>query len=184
PEADSVLCSLPLTLSLIAGMGLDQNNIHMLTPSPCRLPLESSGVGRGDRAFAFEQRGLAFGSPAIAGERSVLLHHAMAWNHHGHRVGSAGSGHGAHGAGTSHGYSDLGVIAGLAARDVAKRIPHELLKGSPLNVERDLGGIEATTQQSAYLVRQRGQLMVVADQLGGTQLPPQFRLNLPLTLPQ
>src|SRR5215467_8434775 len=88
PETDSVLCSLPLTLRVMAGMGLDQNNTHMLTPSPRRLPLDSSGLGAG-RAFGFEQRGLAFGSPAITGERAVLLYHAMAGHDYGHRVGSA-----------------------------------------------------------------------------------------------
>lgn len=46
--------------------------------------------------LAFEQRQLAFHAPAIAGNRAIAAHHAVARNGDGDGIGSAGLSHGPH----------------------------------------------------------------------------------------
>src|SRR5262249_41729534 len=87
-------------------------------------------------------------------------------------------GNSAHGSGTSHGSGYLGIAASFATRNLAQSVPHDLLEGSPLNVERNLSRIEATAQKSAYLVRKRSQSIVIADQLGSAEFAAQVFLKL------
>ncbi len=65
--------------------------------------------------LAFEQRALALDAPAVARQRAIGAHHAVAGNRHRQRVGRAGAGHGARAAGDADARGQLGV-ADRAAR--------------------------------------------------------------------
>src|SRR5262249_39306588 len=85
-----------------------------------------------------EQGTLAFNSPAIAGERAVIPHDAVAGNSHRYCVGAAGLGHGAHSPGLADTASDLGIARCLADRDLAQHLPDALLEGRATHVERQV----------------------------------------------
>src|SRR5260221_14575094 len=88
--------------------------------------------------LTFEQRPLALDAPAVARERAVVAHDAVAGNGDGDRVGGAGVRHRAHGFRRADALRDLRVARRRAGRDLAQRLPDALLKGGAAHVERQV----------------------------------------------
>src|SRR5258706_226695 len=123
----SSLLIVDLPWSAVAGRLLVKDAIrHSSRPSPS-----------GSR-LTFEQRPLALDAPAVARERAVVAHDAVAGNGDRDRVGGAGVRHRAHGFRHADALRDLRVGRSRAGRDLAQRLPDALLKGGSAHVERQI----------------------------------------------
>src|SRR5258707_7780949 len=88
--------------------------------------------------FTLEQGALALDAPAVARERAVVAHDAVAGNGDGDRVGGAGVRYRAHGFRHADALRDLRVGHRRPRRNLAQRLPDALLKGGAAHVERQV----------------------------------------------
>ena len=130
------------------------------------------------RALFFQQRALAFHSPAITGQCPVVAHDAMARNRYGQRVRGTRSGDGPYRFRRADTFRDLGVARGLARRDFAQRLPYELLKRSAPYVEREIQAYARRFDKADYLGDESFEFAIVADQSGAREAVLQITREL------
>ena len=87
------------------------------------------------RFFRLQHLPFALHAPAIAGQRTVGAHHAMARHHQRHAIDRAGASHGARCVRIAHLPRQLAVRARLAARNLPQRLPHAKLKNGPAQIQ-------------------------------------------------
>ena len=91
---------------------------------------------------------LARDAPAIAGQIAVLAHHAMARQHHRHRIVRAGRPDRPDGVGVADPSGHLGVALGRAVRDVGQALDELLVAGRRAEVAEDPGAKAPRRQRS------------------------------------
>ena len=124
--------------------------------------------------LSIQQRRLPLHSPAISSQAAVLLHHAMAWHHHGNRIRATSIRHGAHRFGPPDRLRQLGVAPRLAGRYALQLFPHHLLKRGSAQVERNIQRRGRSFQQLFYLACHRLQSCVVAFDLRRLEIMLEF----------
>ena len=111
-----------------------------------------------------EQRALALDAPAIAGERAVGAHHAMAWDRDRDRVRRARLGDRAHGLRPADALGDLGIARGRPARNARSACQTRLLERRAAHVERQIEPMRRRLDEAHDLRDQSLELLIAADQ--------------------
>ena len=81
---------------------------------------------------------LAVQAPAIPAKAAIFSHYAMAGNDHCRRICGAGPGHGPDCFGTAYGLGNLSISAGMTIRNCLQCFINLPLKGSDLNIQREI----------------------------------------------
>ena len=114
----------------------------------------------------FQQGALAFHAPAIAGERAVGAHHAVAGDRDRDPVRRAGLSDRAHGLRPADAPRDLGIARGRSARDLAQRLPDALLERGAAHVERQIEPLRRRLDEADHPRDHPLEALIAADQPG------------------
>ena len=123
----------------------------------------------GVAGFAGDEFAFAVDAPAVAGQRAVGAHDAVAGDGQGDGIGGASARHGAHGARRADAAGQLGIGNGRARRDVAQRLPYLALERRAAHVQGQVQPHGRIFHEAHHGGHPAFEFRIAADQAGGPE---------------